>query len=280
MATLATAFRPGLTVARLEHARQRSSGVLGVLENPERESEGDADDRLAELSVLCAHRCELEAVPATIAELHGLVRLDVGDNLLTELPGFVAALPRLRELYIYDNRIERLPALPALDVLDANRNRIAEVPALRGVAFVYLAETQLRRLPVVDGTVYLNVSDNLLESLSPAEEAGEARHGGVASLAELRAERCGLRELPPSIARFAGLRELSLRGNALEALPAVIGELRRLETLDLRGNRLDELPEELGALPALRKLDLRWNPLRRRPSWLAELSARGCAVYT
>jgi Leucine-rich repeat (LRR) protein len=253
---LAAEFRTGLEVRMLEHARQRVSGTLGVVE------------RGGEIVALCAHRCQLAAVPARVAELPALERLDVGDNGLTELPALAGAA-RLTGLYIYDNQLERLGELPPIDVLDANRNRLFELPLLRGVSFVYLAENQLRHVPATEGTRYLNVCDNALETFEPAD----------AALREIRAERCGLRALPPAITRLSGLRELSLRSNALTHVPAELGQMRSLETLDLRGNQLDDLPEEMLAMPALRKLDLRWNPLRRMPSWLDALESRGCAVY-
>lgn len=265
-AALAAEFRPGLEVRRLEHARQRTSGALGVVvrgEGAKREGE-----RAEDIIALCAHRCQLAAVPARVAELPALQRLDVGDNGLVELPALGGAA-RLRGLYIYDNKLERLGELPRLDVLDANRNRLVELPVLREVSFVYLAENQLRHAPRTEGARYLNVCDNALESFEPADLA----------LREVRVERCGLRELSPAIARLSGLRELSLRGNAIARLPVEVARLERLEVIDLRGNQLDDLPEEMLAMPSLRKLDLRWNPLRAQPAWLVELEARGCTVY-
>jgi Leucine-rich repeat (LRR) protein len=254
LAKLAEALRPGLEVRVLDHARQRSEGVLGALQ------------RDGELVALCAHRCQLTSVGALLDGLGHLERLDVGDNELQELPALPA---QLRELYIYDNQLSALPALPALQVLDANRNRLTDVPELHGIEFVYLAANRLTRAPTTHGVRYLNVSDNPLSSLWLDDP----------TLAEVRAESCGLRELELAPSGLGQLRELSLRGNALASLPSQIAGLAALQHLDLRANLLDDLPVELAALPALRKLDLRWNPLRRRPPWLAELELRGCAVY-
>ncbi len=264
---LTAALRPGLAAVPLEHARQRTTGVLGYLAAGE------------QLEVVCAYRCELRGAIAPLGELRGLRRLDVGDNQLTALPpqwSDPAKLTALRELYIYDNRLEQLPALGVLrgqlEVLDANRNRLTALPPLH-VRFVYLAQNQLRHVPATHGATYLNVSDNPLESFEPADPA----------LQELRAERCQLRQLTPRLVRLSSLRELSLRDNAIVRLPDNLAQLTRLEALDLRGNQLDDLPEALGALPALRKLDLRWNPLRRwqpqRPGWVDALARRGCAIY-
>jgi Leucine-rich repeat (LRR) protein len=245
----------GRPIVELTHARQRTSGEVGVLR------------RDGAVTVICAHRANLERLPDSIGELAALERLDVGDNRLSELP----ALPvSLRELYVYDNQLVRLPALPALQVLDANRNRLAEVAAIRDVGFVYLAGNRLAAAPATSGVRYLNVGDNPLGDLAAPGAAPDA------AIEELRAEHAELVSL--AIDGLTGLRELSLRNNRLAALPASIGSLPWLRTLDLRGNQLDELPDTLRGLP-LTKLDLRWNPLRARPRWLDELARRGCLVY-
>lgn len=248
--------RLGLEIVELDHARQRSTGKLGVVV------------REGHVIALSAHRCGLTSAPEGFLQLPSLQRLDVGGNPMRELPS-LEGLPSLRQLYVYDSQIERLPPLPALEVLDANRAALAELQPLGDVAFVYVAENRLRHVPPTRGARYLNVSGNPLESF--AVEDGELR--------ELRAEKCKLTALPPAIAELVALRELSLRDNALTALPEELGALSALEVLDLRGNALDDLPRALLDLSALRKLDLRWNPLRQRPAWLAELEARGCAVY-
>lgn len=240
-------------IVELEHRRQRVAGVVGALW------------RGGSVVALCAHRCELTTLPDSIASLHSLERLDIGDNQLAALPALPAGL---RELYIYDNRIERLPPLPRLTVLDANRNRLTELPPLADVAFVYAASNRLTRLPPLARVHYLNVGGNPLAGLEVVDP----------DLVELRVEDAGLVALPDSIGRLAGLRELSLRGNAIAVLPGSIGALAKLRVLDLRGNRLDGLPETLRPLD-LYKLDLRWNPMRGRPDWLPELAARGCLVY-
>jgi Leucine-rich repeat (LRR) protein len=241
----------GRPIVELGHARQRTEGAVGVAW------------RAGAAVAICAHRCQLTALPGALGSLAQLERLDVGDNRLTALPALPASL---RELYVYDNQLTRLPALPRLAVLDANRNRLDEVAPLAGLDFVYLAGNRLAAPPATTGVRYLNVGDNPLGGLALADPA----------IRELRAEHAQLRTL--AIDRLAGLRELSLRGNQLTALPASIGALAELRVLDLRGNQLDELPEALRGLP-LAKLDLQWNPLRVPPAWLDELSSRGCLVY-
>ena len=242
-----TAFgRPAVV---MEHVRQRLDGELGIVLR---------DDHVVAVS---AYRLGLRRV--SDLPLPRLERLDVGGNGLHELR---QVPPSVRELYVYDNQLERLPALPRLRVLDANRNRLVELPELHGVDFVYAAENRLVAPPPMMGCRYANFSGNRLERL-PHDPAIE----------ELRLENAGLVTLPTSIRALEGLRELSLRGNALTALPDEIGELSRLRVLDLRGNQLETLPESLARL-RLTKLDLRWNPLSRRPAWLDE--PRDTVVYT
>lgn len=239
-------------IVELSHARQRTTGVVGVLWRDGR------------ARAICAHRCALAELADSVCELTELERLDVGHNQLAALPELPACL---RELYVHDNRLARLPALPRLSVLDANRNRLVEVPALRDLRFAYLADNRLTAPPATSGVRYLNVGDNPLGVLACDDPAIE----------ELRAEHAQLTAL--AIERLTGLRELSLRGNRLTAVPPSLAALRQLRVLDLRGNELDHLPDGLLDLP-LAKLDLRWNPLRSPPSWLDELSRRGCLVYT
>jgi Leucine-rich repeat (LRR) protein len=244
----------GRPIVELPHARQRTTGAIGVLR------------RDGAVTAICAHRANLEQLPEALGELAALERLDIGVNQLRELPALPASL---RELYIHDNQLVHLPALPALRVLDANRNRLTEVAAIRDVGFVYLAGNRLTAAPETSGVRYLNVGDQSLGALAVFD----------ATLEELRAEHAELTLLAIDERRgLGGLRELSLRNNRLAALPASIGSLPRLRTLDLRGNQLDELPDTLLDLP-LTKLDLRWNPLRGQPRWLDELARRGCLVY-
>src|SRR5262249_29469760 len=163
----------GRPIVELAHARQRTSGELGVLR------------RDGAVTAICAHRANLERLPEAIGELAALERLDVGDNRLSELPALPASL---RELYVYDNQLVRLPALPALQVLDANRNRLAEVAAIRDVSFVYLAGNRLTAAPATSGVRYLNVGDNPLGHLAAADAAIEELRAEAAELVSLGIE--------------------------------------------------------------------------------------------
>lgn len=245
---LLEALAAGRPIADLEFARQRTTGVVAAAWR---------DGRIIRI---CAHRCGLTALPP-LHSLARLERLDVGNNALTALPDLPSSV---RQLYINDNRIAALPALPALDVLDANRNALTAVPALHDVAFVYLAANQLRTAPTTRGVRYLNVGENPLDALVVHD----------AAIRELRAEHAGVAHI--ALDGMTALRELSLRGNRLAAVPPALGALPALRVLDLRANLLDDVPANLQRLD---KLDLRWNPLRTPPPWLGEPHAARL-VYT
>ena len=245
-------------MVELAHVRMRTDGVLGVHE------------RDGAVIALCAHRYELGQLHG-LAALQRLERLDVGGNRLTALPELPGSL---RELYVDDNLLERLPALPRLRVLDANRNRLVDVPALAEVDYVYLATNRLAAPPALAGVRYVNLNGNPLARIDTL---------GDAALAELRIEDAGLRELPVAIRRLSGLRELHLRGNAIGILPSWLGELTRLAVLDLRGNQLDDLPDAIADLP-LHKLKSGHAGIRCSRSAAAgptaQLHDRGCLVYS
>lgn len=136
LSTVLAAFCPDADAEPLAHLRQRITGKVGVLESA------------GEVLAICAHHLELTRIPPAVIDYDHLYRLDVGANQLTELP----AIPMsLRELFVDDNQLLRLPSLPPLRVLDANRNRLIAIPALVGIEFVYVASNQLTAPPKTSG---------------------------------------------------------------------------------------------------------------------------------
>src|SRR5215468_204245 len=133
------AIAGGRSVVALDHIRQRTDGVVGIVERD-----------------------------GAIVALRALERLDVGGNRLAALPALPASL---RELYVDDNRLVALPALPALRVLDANRNQLASLPPLADIVFVYAASNRLASLPAITGVRYLNVGGNPLSAIHSLGDA-------------------------------------------------------------------------------------------------------------
>lgn len=164
----------------------------------------------------------------TFAGATSLVRLNLGDNQLTLLPGDVLQpLKQLRHLNLTGNKLNGLAKAlfqgpESLEEVYLSRNFIPIVP--------YQAFASLKALRLLD------LSENLLVSL-PDHSFKPNRQ----------------------------LRELRLSSNRLTKLPSrLFSGLRLLTTLELNDNDIDSVP--LGFFadnPALRRLDLSGNPIVR-----------------
>lgn len=203
----------------------------------------------------------LGRVPDSVWEQTELETLVLADNELCEVSEQIARLKRLRMLDLGHNKLTRVPdGLGDLDGL---------------TDFLYLHDNQLNSLPSslqrLTRLRYLNISENKFEALPECVS-------GMSCLIELRASDNLLASLP-SIGRLSRLRELHLRNNKLTSLPESMSELDELRQIDLRGNPLTHLHATIAGLPRLEKLDLRWVNTLPLPDWIADLEARGCAVY-
>ena len=240
-----------LELAARRHARDRQLAARGRKGMPE-----------ASAPHLNLWKHRLGRVPDSVWEQTELETLVLADNDLSEVPEQIGRLQRLR-------------------MLDLGHNALTQVPEALGdieglTDFLYLHDNRLTTLPQsferLTRLRYLNISENAFETLPECV-------CGMAGLIELRATDNGLTFLPEPVGRLSRLRELHLRNNKLTSLPDSIGGLRELRQIDLRGNPLTHLPAALAALPRLEKLDLRWVTTLVLPAWVADLEARGCAVY-
>lgn len=77
-----------------------------------------------------------------------------------------------------------------------------------------------------------------------------------------------LKEIPPEIGLFTGLKELKLNGNLLESLPQEMRSLIHLVDLKLNNNKFREFPTALLTLRSLCMLDLSQNQLRDFPKYM------------
>ncbi|KAI8905330.1 hypothetical protein DFJ77DRAFT_551934 [Powellomyces hirtus] len=99
----------------------------------------------------------ITAIPAAItATVPKLQVLDVSQNLLTRIPGELAALTDLREIYARENRLEVVPIefsqCAKLEVCDLGRNRIADLApsifsGMSSLTTLDLSHNLLRILP-------------------------------------------------------------------------------------------------------------------------------------
>lgn len=88
--------------------------------------------RLEGLHTLVLRRCRLTGLPAAIAHLDRLRRLDIGDNALCELPDGLGRLAHLEQLGADNNQLRSLPVslaqVPALAKIYAAHNRMGTAP--------------------------------------------------------------------------------------------------------------------------------------------------------
>ncbi|XP_077274374.1 uncharacterized protein LOC143904035 isoform X1 [Temnothorax americanus] len=167
-----------------------------------------------------------------LAELPEVIRLYGGHvkeiylkwNELTTLPPWIAELYNMTNLYLYNNRIERLPVelgeMSQLTVLDLSTNRLQLVPACIG---------NLKNLR------YLSLDNNLIERLSV--ELSQLNNLEVLSISGNQ-----IVTLPEWIGSFPRLRELYVDGNRLRELPNRLTIAPNLTLISACENRLTYLP--------------------------------------
>jgi Leucine-rich repeat (LRR) protein/GTPase SAR1 family protein len=268
-------------------------------------------ERLGALPVLrrlSVARNMLSALP----ELPDLDVLDVSDNDLTELPGWLADRTALTELSLSYNKLTVLPAwlgnltdlthlklsgcdlaelpdslatLTALTVLHAHNNKLTALPDwlgdVTGLETLWLNYNQLTVAPEplrrLTGLTSLWLGDNPLTGLP--DWLGE-----LSLLNTLEMNSCQLSTLPDELSALRNLRHLHTDRNQLTQLPGWLADLRGLVTLSVNSNQLTELPERLTELGCLASLSVSGNQLNGLPEWLAgltgltSLSAGGCGL--
>lgn len=149
-----------------------------------------------------------------------VVRLDLHNTGLKQLPRELALFTNLRELDLSDNQLVDFSLPQPLH--------------------------QLKRI---------NLSRN-----APNPGKIEDLHTLFPNLERLDLSHCRLAAIPPYALLFPKLKELDLSDNGLTAIPIELGELGNLEILNLNDNLLWETDAVLGGLWKLRSLHIMRNP--------------------
>ena len=244
-------------------------------------------------------------IPATLADLGGLITLDLRDNPLgddvtnlnlpttltllrlsnTGLTGTIPALSQLTKLTLLelnDNEltgtIPALSQLTKLDRVDLSNNQLSgQIPPLSGLTALeelFLWENQL--------TGPIPASLNELTTLRQLSLSLNQLSGPIPDLSNLdKLEILYLRnnqltgEIPATLGGLDALKELSLRNNQLSGpIPAALGDLTTLQYLLLSNNRLEDEIPDLSRLTTLYYLYLSGNDLSGDiPSTLGSLDA-------
>ncbi|XP_032876036.1 leucine-rich repeat-containing protein 69 isoform X3 [Amblyraja radiata] len=171
---------------------------------------------------------KLRRVPKAVGRLQALTRLQLRNNLITELPAELQALDNLTDLNLGNNSLEALPEvlkhLTQLKKLHLFGNKLGN-----------LSPSVLEGL---GNLVFLNLNDNKLTTL-PAEM------DRLLELKYLYVNNNQLGSIPNKLCLLQHLCELHLANNNLKLLPHDIGYLTNLKKLSLPRNQIEELPELL-----------------------------------
>ena len=220
---------------------------------------------------------KLREVPESLGELMWLEQLDLSYNQLKSIPEWLGSLTRLKRLFLNDNQLESIPEslgnLTQLTWLRLTHNQLESIPeslgSLTQLTLLYLNDNQLESIPESLGSLTrlerLFLNDNQLESI-PESLAN------LTQLAWLRLTHNHLESIPESLGSLPQLAWLYLNDNQLESIPESLGSLTQLTWLYLNDNRLKSIPESLGSLTRLERLCLNDNQLNSIPESLGSLT--------
>jgi hypothetical protein len=183
---------------------------------------------------------QIATIPADIARLANLERLEIAQNCVSGLPAEIGRLANLRHLNLRNNYLTHLPdsigELQALEVLDLSYNQITELPReignLRNLRELYLNSNTLEALP----SELCSLHNLQILDLGNYDE-GSVWDDTVErySLVQNR-----LSHLPECFGALKNLRALNLQHNHFTDLPEVLTELTQLETFYFDGNPLED----------------------------------------
>ena len=222
----------------------------------------------------------LAALPESIAQLTSLETLNIQNcPVLQKLPA-MRVMPALRSITLSCCCVDELPmclgdwGIKHLDLgnLDELDNLRAILLRLTSLETLHISSCDyLHRMPAMSAMTCLTslkLEDCALEKLPSFNEMTSLQHLSLEYLDDLT-------QLPSSIGKLMGLRELRLVGcNEFTKLPS-IGKLPSLEILYIAGCRkLRKLPTSFDALTSLRKLALiRLPKLKTLPISIGALDA-------
>ena len=186
----------------------------------------------------------LREVPEEVRSLAGSLEiLNLSGNELSDLPDWLAELPKLRVLFCSDNPFQRVPevlgACRALEMVGFKACQVSEVPAAA-------LPRELR---------WLILTDNRLTEL-PAEL------GHCGRLQKLMLSGNRLRGLPAELAHCRRLELLRLAANDFPGFPDWLWEMPSLAWLAVAGNPCTALPPAAG--PGFRQIPWSQVALGRR----------------
>uniref|UniRef100_A0A1I7ZCU3 PPM-type phosphatase domain-containing protein n=1 Tax=Steinernema glaseri TaxID=37863 RepID=A0A1I7ZCU3_9BILA len=201
-----------------------------------------------------------ETLPEWLTDLPHIVTISAHHNRLKYLPHRILMNARLKNLFVNDNALRKLP--------DSIENCGLEVLNLQNNAVEYLPSELLKSAHRLR---HLNATNNRLSSLPPANSLADLN-----KLYSLRVAANALSESAVSVvAACRRLRVLDLAHNQLRFFnDSALARLTFLEEVNLSCNLLTSLPADLAQLPALQILRAHSNRIETIPSLAASSSLK------
>jgi Leucine-rich repeat (LRR) protein len=192
----------------------------------------------------------VDEVAQPVVVLPGLIRLDVSNNRLTELPHHIE-VTSLQTFCFGNNMVADLSSTDlimhcqnSLSTLEGPNNKLHNLPDLcccPKLTIIDFADNEIDHVPTIGcGVIRLNLDNNNITSIS-------GMFGGAEQDSPYR----------------SNLMELRLRGNKLSDLDKdILRCLKSATFIDVGQNELRDVPEVFGDLLQLRRLSLDGNPIR------------------
>lgn len=203
---------------------------------------------------------ELQRLPDDISISSQLLKVDVSQNLLTDLKGLegFGKLTWLKASHNQLNSVKHVKKLTTLNVLNLGYNKLTstanllKLKELRALILNdnLLEEVNLNNLNLLNTLV---ISHNQLASIDvstfPSLQKFSASHNKFSSV--------------PNLQRQKDIKEIRLNDNQISDIPGWIGQCKKLKLVDLGNNQIKDMTsiKLLAKLPFLENLNLKGNPV-------------------
>jgi Leucine-rich repeat (LRR) protein len=206
----------------------------------------------------------LDILPVAVCQMHYLQGVSILHCHLRQLPDNIAALKKLRHLFLIQNRLTELPqsltTLKYLQYLDVSDNSMDALPVdfeqLIQLTDLYMDNNRFSTLPIsVTGLkklIRFSLAGNQLTAL-PDELHNWKK------LNRLNLSKNKLTDLTPDFEGMTRLEWLDLSANPFRFVPTSLLNLPKIELLFLKGCQLVDLPEGFANLKNLQVLDISNN---------------------
>ncbi|KAG9284485.1 hypothetical protein G9A89_014089 [Geosiphon pyriformis] len=190
----------------------------------------------------------LQTIPIFLYRYAFAIRsLDISQNLMLDLPtDFIQSCEQLRELYLSQNDLDRVP----------QSVRVAQLLSKLNLSSNRLRELEHARLDSITGLENLQLGNNQLQKLPQ-------HFARMSSLSSLNISNNDFTTFPLIICELIKLEELDISFNHIVTLPQEIENLIFLERFIAIGNKITgALPSSFGKLGKLRHLNLSHNEIQ------------------